>query len=47
MEVTNDLQHAKIFVSVLGGREEEDLTLAALNRAKGLSAARLGKEYGS
>jgi len=43
VEVTNDLRHAKIFVSVLGGREEEDLTLAALNRAKGLVRSEIGK----
>lgn len=43
VEVSNDLRYAKIFVSVLGGKEEEELTLAALNRAKGLVRSEIGK----
>ena len=43
VEVTNDLSYAKIFVSVLGGREEEERTLGALNNAKGLVRSEIGK----
>jgi len=43
VEVTNDLSYAKIFVSVLGGSEEEERTLGALNKAKGLVRSEIGK----
>lgn len=43
VEVTNDLSYAKIFVSVLGGSEEEERTLGALNNAKGLVRSEIGK----
>lgn len=43
VEVTNDLSYAKIFVSVLGGSEEEERTLGVLNNAKGLVRSEIGK----
>jgi len=35
VEVSGDLQHAKVLVSVLGSQEEKDGTLAALTKAAG------------
>ncbi|MGI6555429.1 MAG: 30S ribosome-binding factor RbfA [Bacillota bacterium] len=43
VEVTNDLRYAKIYVSVFGGNEEEERSLAALNKAKGLVRSEVGK----
>jgi ribosome-binding factor A len=43
VEVTNDLRYAKIYVSVLGSNEEEERSLAALNKAKGLVRSEVGK----
>lgn len=43
VEVTNDLSYAKIFVSVLGGSEEAERSLVALNSAKGLVRSEVGK----
>lgn len=43
VEVTNDLRYAKVFVSVLGGDEDEKRSLSALNKAKGLVRSELGK----
>ncbi len=43
VEVTNDLHYAKIYVSVLGGSEDEEQSLAALNNAKGLVRSEIGK----
>lgn len=35
VEVANDLQHAKVFISVLGSEEEKHRTMEALQRAVG------------
>lgn len=35
-EISRDLRHAKVFISVLGGDEERNQTLKALNSAAGL-----------
>lgn len=35
-EITRDLRHAKVFVSVMGDNEEKKNNLKALNRASGL-----------
>lgn len=42
-EVSSDLQHAKIFVSVLGPEAERTATMAALERAKGHVRTELGR----
>lgn len=43
VDVTNDLQHAKIYVSVLGDEEEKEQTLAALDNASGFIRTEIGK----
>lgn len=35
VEVSNDLQHAKVYVSVLGEEDQKELTLGVLERASG------------
>ena len=35
VEVANDLQHAKVFISVFGSEEEKGRTMGALDRAVG------------
>lgn len=35
VEVTNDLQHAKVYVSVFGSKEEKQATLTTLQKAVG------------
>src|SRR5579871_3636674 len=35
VELTADLRHAKVFVSVMGSEEEQKLSLASLTRASG------------
>ncbi len=40
-EVSGDLQHAKVFVSVMGDDERQKETLIALNRAAGFVQAQL------
>ena len=42
VEVTADLRHAKIFVSVLGDDEAKRRSMAGLNRAKGHIRSELG-----
>lgn len=42
-EVSGDLQHAKVYVSVMGTRKEQDLTLKGLRHASGFVQARLAK----
>ncbi|MGE3809719.1 MAG: 30S ribosome-binding factor RbfA, partial [Gemmataceae bacterium] len=34
-EVSGDLQHAKVYVSVMGSKKEQDLCLHGLEHAKG------------
>ncbi|MGI6174896.1 MAG: 30S ribosome-binding factor RbfA [Christensenellales bacterium] len=42
-EVTNDLKHAKIFVSVLDDEKKRQRSIDALNRAAGFITRELGK----
>lgn len=42
-EVTTDLRHAKVFVSVMGTPEEAEHSLEALNRARGFMRTEIGK----
>ncbi|MGI6343723.1 MAG: 30S ribosome-binding factor RbfA [Bacillota bacterium] len=43
VEVSNDLRHAKVYVSVLGTEQEKQDTLTALNRAAGFVRSEVGK----
>lgn len=43
VEATNDLRHAKVFVSVYGSEEEKENSLKALNNAKGFLRTEIGK----
>lgn len=43
IEVTGDLQLAKVFVSVMGNDEQKRDTVAALEKAKGFLRSELGK----
>jgi ribosome-binding factor A len=42
-EVTTDLRHAKVFISVLGTPEETERSLEALNRGRGFLRTEIGK----
>lgn len=42
-EVSGDLQHAKVFVSVMGTEKEQQLTLRGLRHAAGFVQAKLGR----
>ena len=42
VEVTRDLRHAKVFVSILGTEEEAEGTMTALNAARGYLRRELG-----
>lgn len=42
-DVSPDLRHAKVFVSVMGTPEEKKESLAALNRARGFLRSEIGK----
>lgn len=44
VDVSPDLRHARVWVSVLGSPEEREQTLDALNRSHGFLQARLGEE---
>ena len=46
VETTTDLEHAKVWVSVLGGEGQRKKTLRALEGAAGVLQARLGRELG-
>ena len=41
VETTPDLRHAKVFVSVLGGKTERDLTMTALEKSRGFLQAKI------
>lgn len=41
VETSPDLRHAKVFVSVLGGKTERDLTMTALEKSRGFLQARI------
>lgn len=43
VEMSGDLQIAKVFVSVFGSPEEKQQTLAALEKAKGYMRSEIGK----
>lgn len=43
VEVSGDLRHAKIYVSVLGGEAERQATMAALERARGYVRTELAR----
>ncbi len=43
VEVSPDLRHAKVFVSVLGDEEEKQATMKALESASGFVRARVGE----
>lgn len=43
VEVSNDLSHAKIFVSTMAPEEEREKALLALNKAQGFIRNELGK----
>ena len=44
VEVSQDISHARIHVSVLGTEEERRSTMRALERARGFIRSRLGEE---
>lgn len=46
VEVSGDLRHARIFVSVLGDERERRLTREALERARGFVRTELGARLG-
>ena len=41
VETSPDLRHAKVFVSVLGGKTERDLTMKALEKSRGFLQAKI------
>lgn len=43
VEVTNDLQQATVFISVLGNEKEKEETLIGLSKAKGFIRSEIGK----
>jgi len=42
-EVSSDLRHVKIYVSILGNQEEKERTLAALEHARGFVRTEIGR----
>src|SRR5699024_11914460 len=40
--LTNDLQHATVYVSVLGDEEEKEASIKGLNKAKGFVRSEIG-----
>ncbi|MCS1351275.1 30S ribosome-binding factor RbfA [Mechercharimyces sp. CAU 1602] len=43
VEMSGDLQQAKVFISVLGSDEQKEATLAGLSRAKGFLRSEIGR----
>lgn len=43
VEVSNDLRHSKVYVSVLGGEEEKRRTLEGLRSARGFIRGEIGR----
>jgi len=41
VETSRDLQHAKVYVSVLGSKAERDLTMKALEKSRGFLQAKI------
>ncbi len=46
VEVSADLQHAKVRISVMGSPEEREVTMAVLQRARGFLRKRIAEEMG-
>ncbi len=46
VDVSRDLRHAKIYVSVLGNKEEKQRTMEGLDRATGFIRKELGQRLG-
>lgn len=44
VDITKDLHHAKVYVSVIGSQQEKDETIAALQSAAGFIAVQSSKE---
>ena len=44
VRTTTDLEHATVWISVLGSERQQDRTLAALERAAGVLQGRLARE---
>lgn len=44
VETSGDLRHAKVFISALGGPDEQQESIHALERAKKLLQARIARE---
>ncbi len=42
VEVSNDVAHAKIFVSIMGSEEQKQASMLALERAKGFIRSEIG-----
>ncbi len=47
VEVSRDLRHAKVYVSVLGSEEEAQQTMAGLNAARGFLRRELSRRMNS
>ncbi|WP_332690310.1 30S ribosome-binding factor RbfA [Halalkalibacter lacteus] len=43
VDVTGDLQQAKVFITVLGSDEQKEATLQALSKARGFIRSEIGK----
>ncbi|PTM58960.1 30S ribosome-binding factor RbfA [Desmospora activa] len=43
VEMSGDLQQAKVFISVLGGSDQREQTLAGLEKAKGFLRTEIGR----
>ncbi|WP_100404444.1 30S ribosome-binding factor RbfA [Bacillus solitudinis] len=43
VDVTGDLQQAKVYISVLGSEEQKESTLLGLSKAKGFIRTEIGK----
>lgn len=46
VEMSRDLEHAKVFVSVMGDEEQKRQTLEALEKAKGFLRSEAGRRLG-
>ncbi len=44
VKISPDLRHARVFVSVLGSEEEQELTMKALSKARPHLRAELGRQ---
>lgn len=46
VEMSRDLEHAKVFVSVMGDEEQKKKTLEGLEKAKGFLRSEVGRRLG-